>query len=143
MWDCSACQIDNVHLLAGALRGLTHCIWHSICFSNTHGNGAAFITDNHSHAKLEATTAFYHFCNTGNLDNSFFELILCLKILLFCLLEFCHIYLQISLKFQAAFTRTICESFDASNIAVATAIKNDGLNVLILSTLSNSLTNQL
>src|SRR6188474_1513418 len=142
MWDRGTRKINHVRLLACSFGSLTHRIWYGICLSDTHGNGSALITHNHCDAKLKAAPTFNYLCNACNFNNAFLELVLPFEILLFFLFEFCHLYLHISLKLQAAFTRTICKRLNASNIAVTTAVKNNRFNIFVLGTFSDQLANQ-
>src|SRR3989304_275309 len=137
-----ALQIDNAHIFASPLRSFAHCIRHSVCLANAHGNGAALVANHHCHTELKTAATFYNFCNTCNFNNALLELILRFVALLFSILVFCHFFLHSSLKLQAAFARAICKSLDASNITITTAVKNNGLNPLVFGPLSNCLTDQ-
>src|ERR1041385_391799 len=121
-----------MHIFASALRSFAHGIGYSIRLTNTHRNGASLVTNDHSHTELKAASAFHNFGHAGNLDHALFELVLRFKILLFSIFKISHLFLHSSLKLQAAFARAISECLDASNIAITTAIKNNGLDAFAL-----------
>ena len=64
-----------MHILASTLRCLAHCIRNGICFSNAHANSATIITNHNRYSKRETPTAFDHFCDTGNINNTLIQLL--------------------------------------------------------------------
>ena len=129
MWDCGPSQIDHAQILASTLGSLAHRIGDCVGFSDTHSDRALLITDDHSHAELEAASAFDDFRDAGDFDHAFFVRILLLEILLFSILfEFCHVLLHFGLELQAAFPCTVCESLHTANVTETAAIEYNCIN---------------
>ena len=82
MRNGGAGQIHDLHLLAGALRGLAHGIRHGIGLAGAHSDGALPIADHNSHAEAKAPAALHDLGHARDLDHALLEGILRFELLL-------------------------------------------------------------